>query len=63
MFVTTPVLAQSANSDQLQHQINALKKQLQALQNQVTETTQRANSAQYNAQPPEIAAERSDGPL
>jgi len=50
IFVAAPALAQDAQTDQLQRQINALQKQLQTLQSQVTETKQQAKAAQESAQ-------------
>ena len=50
IFVAAPALAQDAQTDQLQRQINALQKQLQSLQSQVTETKQQAKAAQESAQ-------------
>jgi outer membrane murein-binding lipoprotein Lpp len=50
IFVAAPALAQDAQTDQMQRQINALQKQLQTLQSQVTETKQQAKAAQESAQ-------------
>jgi outer membrane murein-binding lipoprotein Lpp len=50
IFVAAQALAQDAQTDQLQRQINALQKQLQSLQSQVTETKQQAKAAQESAQ-------------
>jgi hypothetical protein len=57
IFVTAPALAQDAQTDQLQRQINSLQKQLQALQSQVTETKQQAKAAQQSAQTAQQSAQ------
>jgi outer membrane murein-binding lipoprotein Lpp len=57
IFVAAPALAQDAQTDQLQRQINALQKQLQTLQSQVTETKQQAKAAQESAQTAEKSAQ------
>ena len=48
-FLAAPALADDAQTEQLQKQINALQKQLQTLQSQVTETKKEAKAAQQQA--------------
>jgi hypothetical protein len=57
ILVAAPALAQDAQTDQLQRQINALQKQLQTLQSQVTETKQQAKAAQQSAQTAQQSAQ------
>jgi outer membrane murein-binding lipoprotein Lpp len=57
VFGAGSVLAEDAQTDQLQRQINALQKQLQTLQSQVTETKQQAKAAQQSAQTAEKNAQ------
>jgi type II secretory pathway pseudopilin PulG len=62
LLVAVPALADDAQSQQLQNQINAMQQQLQALQNQVAQAKQQAQAAEqavqnvpanlYNAAPP-----------
>jgi hypothetical protein len=57
LIVAAPARADDAQTEQLQRQINALQKQLQGLQGQVTETKKAAQAAQQAAQnPPPPAA-------
>ena len=49
-LLAAPALADDAQTEQLQKQINALQKQLQSLQSQVTETKKEAKAAQQRAE-------------
>ena len=49
-LLAAPALADDAQTEQLQKQINALQKQLQTLQSQVTETKREAKAAQQRAE-------------
>jgi hypothetical protein len=49
-LLAAPALADDAQTEQLQKQINALQKQLQTLQSQVTETKKEAKAAQQRAE-------------
>ena len=50
MAAVAPVWADDAQSDQLQHEINAMQQQLQKLQDQMAETRKEAKSAQQTAE-------------